>query len=404
MALFLTSPCDASRDWIMVGGRGIGPRASFLSGMRSTIELSAQWSRDIEKADPMNYPPGLWEIILQHAYNWACMRKFLTRRNVVIGAIVLAVIGIWWWRGRAAKRLAAEQVKVVAVERKDVVETLTVSGKVEAKKKAILNFPVPGKLGFVRVSEGDEVQKGAWLMGEDLADLQAAQTRAYYSYLAADANAKQVEDEVKGHDSDETYEQKNDRVGAQTARDSAYEAWLVTQRGVANSILKAPFAGIVTGLTTEVVGDTVGVTDGATVVDPASLYFEVEIDESDVGKTFTGEEVKLKLDAFEGREFSGSLTEIGFVSRVSSTGATVYPAKVMFENDEETKRLRLGMNGDAEIIMGKTGAVLTVPVEAVVDGKVEREGGEKINVEMGLASDTDVEIKSGLNEGDKVVI
>jgi len=352
----------------------------------------------------MNYPPGLWEIILQHAYNWACMRKFLTRRNVVIGAIVLAVIGIWWWRGRAAKRLAAEQVKVVAVERKDVVETLTVSGKVEAKKKAILNFPVPGKLGFVRVSEGDEVQKGAWLMGEDLGDLQAAQTRAYYAYLAADANAKQVEDEVKGHDSDETYEQKNARVGAQTARDSAYEAWLVTQRGVANSILKAPFAGIVTGLTTEVVGDTVGVTDGATVVDPASLYFEVEIDESDVGKTFTGQEVKLKLDAFEGREFSGSLTEIGFVSRVSSTGATVYPAKVMFENDEETKRLRLGMNGDAEIIMGKTGAVLTVPVEAVVDGKVEREGGEKINVEMGLASDTDVEIKSGLNEGDKVVI
>lgn len=332
------------------------------------------------------------------------MRKWLTRRNLIILGVGVVLMGGWWWRGQAAKRRAAEQVKVVTVERKDVVATLTVSGKVEAKKKAILNFPASGKLGFVRVSEGDEVQKGAWLMGEDLADLQAAQTRAYYGYLAADANAKQVEDEVKGHDSDETYEQKNARVTAQTARDSAYEAWVAAQRGVANSILKAPFAGIVTALTTEIVGDTVGVTDGVTVVDPASLYFEVEVDESDVGKTFTGQEVKLKLDAFDGREFSGSLTEIGFVARVSSTGATVYPAKVKFESDEEIKSLRLGMNGDAEIIMGKATGVLTVPIEAVVDGQAERAGGGKVPVETGLSSDTEVEIKSGLSEGDKVVI
>ena len=329
------------------------------------------------------------------------MRRFLTRRNIIIAVIVLVVGGVGWWRSNAAKKKAEAEIRVVQVERGDITEALSVSGKVAADKMAVLNFPAAGKLAFVRASEAQEVARGTWLMGLDTGDLKATETRGWYAYLAADANAKVVEDEVKGHDKDETFDQKNSRVAAQTARDSAYEVWLTARRAVDNSILKAPFAGITTGITTKAVGDTVGVADGVTVVDPTSMYFEAEIDESDVGQVYAGQEVKIKLDAFENDVMTGEIAEIGFVSELSSTGATVFPVKITMSID---RTFRLGMNGDADIVLGKASGVLTLPLEAVVDGEVEREGGDKVKVETGLESDTEVEIKSGLNEGDKVII
>jgi len=331
------------------------------------------------------------------------MRKFLTRRNIIVVIVIAAVVGIWWVRSNAAKQRAQAETRVVEVQRKDVTEALSVSGKVTADKIAILNFPVSGKLAFVRASEGKEVTAGAWLMGLDTGDLKSAETNAWYVYLAADANAKEIEDDVKGHDKDETFEQKNDRVAAQTARDRAWENLLVAQRAVNNSILKAPFAGVTTGITAKAVGDTVSVTDGVTVVDPKTLFFEIEIDESDLGRVSDGQEVIVTLDAFEEEKFSGLLSEIGFTARLSDTGATVFPAKVKF-SEEVLGRLRLGLNGDADIVMGRSERVLTLPLEAVVDGEVEKEGGEIVEVKTGLESETEVEITEGLSEGDRIVI
>jgi HlyD family secretion protein len=221
--------------------------------------------------------------------------------------------------------------------------------------------------------------------------------------LAADANAKEVEDDLKGHDKDETFSQKNERVAAQTARDSAYENWLSARRAVDNAVLKSPFSGVVASVSTLSVGDTVGVSDGVVVFDPESVYFDIEIDESDLGKVSEGMEVVVTLDAFEGEEFKGQLSDIGYVSRLSNTGATVFPAKVTFPvNDME--KLRLGMNGDAEIVTDKVGGVLTLPIEAVIDNKVEKENGSKTSVKVGLEGESEVEIKEGLNEGDRVVV
>ena len=317
--------------------------------------------------------------------------------------VLIIGLGLWWWRGQSAKKQAEAEKRVVEVQKKDVVRTLSTSGKVEAKKKAVLNFSVSGKLGFVRVEEGDTVTKGEWLMGVDIGDLQIAERTAYYTYLAADANAHEVEDDLKGHDKDETFAQKNERVAAQTVRDKAYDAWLLAQRTTQNAILKAPFGGIVTEMTTQVVGDTVGMVDGVTVVDPSELYFETEVDEADVGKLTIGQKVKVELDAFDGEEFWGILEEIGFAARTSSTGATVFPARIMFESGT-LPRLRLGMNGDAEVETARVSEAVSVAIEAIVDGEVELESGEKIKVEVGIEGDNEVEVKGGLKEGDKVVI
>jgi len=270
----------------------------------------------------------------------------------------------------------------------------------------LINDRNMGKLAFIGVQNGDAVKRGQVLAALDMGDLDAARNKAFYTYLSADAYAKLIEDQVKGHDGDETFAQKNSRVTAQTTRDAAYDTWLTAKRAVDNARLVAPFAGVITNVTISATGDTVGVGDGVTVVEPKSLYFEGEVDEADIGKLPQNPLIKITLDAFSGATFSGTLENIGFASRLSSTGATVYPVKIKLLSDEVIKQLRLGMNGDAQIILGERKDVLAVPVDAVVDGKVMKKNGETkaISVQTGMMGDEYVEITGGLNEGDKIII
>jgi len=331
------------------------------------------------------------------------MRRFLTKRNGILLALVL--VGIFMWQRNQAQKKAVAEVKTAMVTRRDIVGSITVAGKVTAQRMAVLNFPAPGKLGYVNVASGQTVQKWQALAGLERGDLDTAVTRAWYQYLAADAAAKKVEDDMKGKETTETFAEKNTRVAAQTTRDMAYDAWLSAQRARRNSNLVAPFDGVVTSVTATAVGDTVSVTDGVTVVDPASLYFETEVDESDMGKIREGMETEVELDAYEGVVLKGRVTQIGFETRLSSSGATVIPVKVLIAAPAD-KPLRLGLNGDATLILERRANVLTLPFEAVVDDKVTLPGKEakKVDVQTGLESDDYVEITAGLNEGDLVVV
>ena len=84
-------------------------------------------------------------------------------------------------------------------------------------------------------------------------------------------------------------------------------------------------------------------------------------------------------------------------------GATVYRVRIKLDQNE-LGDLRIGMNGDARIILREETGVLVLPLEAVVDGEVVLTSGLKKKIETGIEGETVVEIKSGLNEGDQVVI
>lgn len=327
------------------------------------------------------------------------MKKYLTRRNIGLFLIVIAGLIIFIVRPKGKK----DEVKTAQVTRKDISETLSVSGKVQAERKATLTFLSSGKLAFSRVVTGQEVKTGDWLAGLDVGDLQASERAARYNYIAADANAKQIEDQVKGHENDESFEMKNMRIAAQTARDKAYDAYLVAGRAVQNAILKAPFAGIVTDVTVSTPGDIVGVTDGVTVVDPDSVSFETEVNESDISKVKIGQEATVTVDAFPDEEFIGTVKRIGYATRIGSTGATVLPIWVTIPA-KDFDRLKIGLNGDVSLLISTSPRALVLPADAVRDGEVELVDGKKVKVETGIESDTEIEIKSGLSEGDIVVI
>src|SRR3989344_4329080 len=214
------------------------------------------------------------------------MGKITRRRAFIFGLILLTLFGLWRWR---AGRAAVSPVKTYTVARGDVKDVIVASGEIVAGKTANLRFPATGKLAFINVSEGDVVRKGQALLGMDRTDLSSAEMEAYYRYLAADAYAKKIEDSVKGHDSDETYTQRNDRIAAQTARDIAYDNWREAQRDARDAILVSPISGVVTQITVSTVGATVTATDGITIADPQTGYFAAEVDEADVGRVAVGQ-------------------------------------------------------------------------------------------------------------------
>lgn len=328
------------------------------------------------------------------------VKRFLKKRYLVLLLVLLAVG--WWWRSRST---ATVEVKTATVKRQDLVSTLVVSGKVDAEKKASMTFPAAGTLAFVSVQNGDEVKRGQALAGLDLGDFQAAERAAWYNYQAADAQAKYVEDTVKNKDTSETFLEKSTRVTAQTTRDKAYDNWLTALRTVREATLYSPIAGRVTATSVTAAGDRVGVTDGVSVVDTSTLYFDIAVNETDISKVFVGQDVHISLDAFDGKTFVGKVKRIGYGTKIGDTGATVLPVWIQFVQGEvKPEDMKIGLNGDAELKLGEAKQALVLPIEAVRDGEVETRDGKKIKVATGLESDFDVEIKSGLNEGDVVVI
>lgn len=194
------------------------------------------------------------------------MKKAIIIILVVLG---ITVFGARYYQNRN-KQVKVETAKVM---RGDIKETFTISGEVDARKKATLRFQSSGKLAWLKAVEGESVVVGQALAGLDQITLRATENTMFYKYQAADANAKQIEDSVKGHDSDETYAQKNARTTAQTARDTAYDNWMLARQDTNNATLYSPIAGKIISVTDLSAGSYIA---GSTafaiqIVDPSSL-------------------------------------------------------------------------------------------------------------------------------------
>lgn len=113
------------------------------------------------------------------------------------------------------------------------------------------------------------------------------------------------------------------------------------------------------------VGDNVKSGDViSTVSDSGHMEFEVSVDELDIAKMQTGQNVDVTLDALTETSSSpikGTVSKIA-LQGTSSNGVTTYPVTIQIE---ENDKLKVGMNANAEIFISQKLDVLTVPIEAV---------------------------------------
>jgi HlyD family secretion protein len=189
---------------------------------------------------------------------------------------------------------------------------------------------------------------------------------------------------------------------------------------LADYSVRAPFGGMIAKINVKK-GDSL--TNGTTVATlvTAQKIAEVSLNEVDVAKVKVGQKATLTFDAIEGLSISGAVSDIDTIGTVSQ-GVVTYTVKIGFDTQDE--RVKPGMSVSAAIIIDMKQDVLTVPSSAVktqgdasyvemfdaplvqstgTQGSLSVVPPRQQNVQVGLSSDMETEIVSGLKEGDEVV-
>jgi len=203
---------------------------------------------------------------------------------------------------------------------------------------------------------------------------------------------------------------------------AAYVKVLESQRD--ECFIRSPFDGMVTEKAAEVgeivapisIGGSMARGSIVTIADWASLQAEVDVAESQLGRVRPGQRAAITVDAIPKRVFPGKLRRI--LPRADRSKATVKVRVDFLARDEQAVLPEMGVrvrfladNAPAGLETGAVRDKIVVPKAAVQSGQdgsfvwvVSEEEAHRRRVQTGTNSGERIEITSGLNPGDKVVV
>jgi len=327
--------------------------------------------------------------------------------------VLLAVGGGIWWRIRPK----AVKYEEYIVSKGDIREELTVSGEVKAEKQADLKFQAGGRLAWVGVKQGDRVKKWQGVASLDRRSIEKNLQKELNDYMNERWNFEGDR---------EIYHITTDDLDKYTLTPAARRVVEKAQFDLNNTVLDveiqavakefasitAPFEGLISDLKFPDPGINVSGTDViAVIVDPATVYFEAEVDEVEIGKIFAGQEAEVVFDAYPEETVVSRVSEVGFSPVTLSGGGKGYRVKLWLPGGNRDLKYKLGMSGDARLVVAEKTGVLTLPAAAVSEkeGKklVKQKQGKQVaekEITVGLETEERVEILAGAGEGEKVVV
>ena len=339
--------------------------------------------------------------IIKNLYAFAKRKKKL----FTILGIILVVIAIITGR-RVYKSLKPLEFETTSAIRADLQKIIEVSGEVQAGESVDLHFQAIGKLTWIGVKEGDSVNKWQAVASQDKRTLEKQLKQDLIAFEKEFRDFDQaVEDNPLINLSFKRILEK-----AQFDLDSEVIDVEIRNLAIELSTLVTPIEGIVTSVDTPIAGVNVKATDTITIVNPVTLYFEAQVDETDIALMEEGNKATIILDAYEDTRIESAVTWIDFTASTSEGGGTVFLIKLTLPNLSEVN-YRQGLNGDVTIIVEEKEEIVVLPLDAVdkddegafvivaKDGKLEKQ-----SVSTGLETEDDIEIISGLEEGDQVVL
>ncbi len=386
-----------------------------------------------------------------------------TRSKIIIGIVVVAVLGTAAGLSVARSRGQGIEVRTEVIERRDVVEIVTASGNIRARRTVDISSDVSARVSELLVDEGDDVRRGQTLLRLEPDQYQSSVSRAEASLAQAEAQRTQQEANLtrtrrdldrllalRARDSLLVSRQQIDdattgvEVGeatlssAQHGVSQARAAVEETQEQLSKTVFIAPMDGKVTRLNVEE-GETVII---GTMNNPGSLVLTisdlsvieivVQVDETDVSQISLGDSAVIRIDAFTDREFVGRVTEIGN-SAITPPGGQGQAAgqqaaidfEVVLTLDPTDAPLRPDLSATADIVVERRSRVVSVPIIAMTvredstSVSESSEGDEPLEIEgvflarggratftpvtIGIAGQEYFEVLTGLNEGDTVV-
>lgn len=325
-----------------------------------------------------------------------------TKRNIIIGIILIAIIGgFFYYRSRSTK----EVVQTETVRLGSVSETVSVTGELVPQEFADLSFQEAGVINLISVQEGDVVKKGQVIASLDSSVLRSQLNEARLAQEVAE------EDEKLSRRSGWKKLAPEERETKKLASERAREDVRTFIEQINKKTIFSPIDGWVSRIDaregeTVTIGKIIG-----RVAKEKDFLIEARVPESDVAKVVLGMGAKVTFDAFSPDEIFNA--EAIDIDRASTIVQDVVFYVVKFRLAKIDDRLKDGMTANLDIETAKRENVLVVPFRTLVKeggktyAEVKRGDGqfEKMEVATGLEGDEGmVEIKSGLKEGDEITI
>jgi HlyD family secretion protein len=363
--------------------------------------------------------------------------------SLAIALLIAVPVLLKQWRKDDSKAIEAESVAMHVLA-----PSILASGTLVYESERRLVSEVIGRVKDVLVREGDKVKEGQLLLRLDqaasmaeLARLEAARGQSELNIKRQELSLRTQEAKWKRYEAlraqrivdANTYEEiEGQRDLAEVELDTSRvmlrqtEAQMKEARErLAKTEIRSPIGGTVTAVFIEA-GETavpsatsIAGSDLMIVADTASLYAEVNVDETDVARVGVGQGAKIVPAAFPDKSWTGTVEQVAISPRqASGQQGKNYPVKIRLAA-VDGMQFHPGMSCRAEISTRRENASqsIAVPVQAVryeesedKDAKAKAsvfvivEGkAKKRSVETGTADDTYIEIRQGLKENERLV-
>ncbi len=353
--------------------------------------------------------------------------------------IVLLVIGkmTGLLGGQSKTQVATEKVAV-----RDIVETVTASGKIKPHLEVKISAEVSGEIVELPVREGDVVKKGQLLCKIRPDALKSAFERNVASYntqKASVGNSKQLLAQAQATYDNQASIYKRDQTlfdnkvltaaefdaakasyeGAKAGLEAAKQNVIGSNYGLAQSSASvqeaqadldktsifSPVDGVISKLSVEKGDRVLGTiqfagTDIMTVSDLSKMDVNVDVNENDINRIELGDSSNIDVDAFVDKKFTGAVSEIGSSANVVGTNAdqvTNFTVKVRINPESYMALLNKTATNPSPFRPGLTATVdirtnhvrgITVPIQSVTtreDKKAAKPGD--------ASSDDDKQVK-----------
>lgn len=361
----------------------------------------------------------------------------------VVAALLALGLAGWALFGRD-KGIVVQTADVVAIGNGGgSASVLDATGYIVARRMATVSSKITGKVLEVLIEEGQRVEEGQVLARLDPVDANAQRTLTAAQLAAAQSQIAGVQAQLKEAEANATrlstlvaqklvsraqYDQaiaSRDALRAQitTAQRNAQvagDALHIADNGVDNTIVRAPFAGVVIAKAAqpgEIVsplsaGGGYTRTGIGTIVDMDSLEVEVEVGEAFIGRVKPGMATETVLNAYQDWKIPGKV--IAIIPAADRGKATV---KVRVGLETKDARIvpdmgaRVGFLEEAKPAQANAKPGVLAPAASITQraGKdvafvVEGEQVKARALMLGRTLGDDREVLQGLSGGDKVVI